>query len=150
MSKAKRYCTFALDGLFLGVPVERVQEVTDFREITRVPSAPPIVRGLINLRGQIVMVLDLRRRLQLREYPHDLTPVNVVLRKDDHSLVSLLVDDIEDVVEVDDSFLEHPPETLKGVGRELIREVYKLKNKLLLVLDTNKTIEIRFDIRAKS
>jgi purine-binding chemotaxis protein CheW len=141
MADTRRYCTFYLDGLYFGVEVEKVQEVMRYQPMTRVPLAPPVVRGLINLRGQIVTALDLRRRLALRERPADQSPMNVVLRTDEGA-VSLLVDQIGDVLEAEDASFERPPETLVGPSRALIRGVYKLRNALLLVLDTDKTIAI--------
>ena len=62
---SEQYCSFTLDGLLFGVVVEKVQEVLRYQEMTRVPLAPPVVCGLINLRGQIVPAIDLRRRLEL-------------------------------------------------------------------------------------
>src|SRR5262245_46354614 len=98
--------------------------------MTRVPLAHPVVRGLMNLRGQIVTALDLRRRLELPERPDDESPVNVVVQADDGA-VSLLVDEIGDVLEASDDQFERPPETLRGVARELIRGTYKLPDRLL-------------------
>jgi purine-binding chemotaxis protein CheW len=141
MSKERQYCTFFLDGLFFGVEVLKVQEVIRYQEMTRVPLAHPVVCGLINLRGQIVTALDLRRRLQLSERPSDQLPMNVVVHTDDGA-VSLLVDEIEDVREVNEENFERPPETINGVARELIEGVYKLKDRLLLILDTGKTAAV--------
>jgi purine-binding chemotaxis protein CheW len=109
--------------------------------MTPVPLAPPMVRGLINLRGQIVTAIDLRRRLGLPPLPADRLAMNVVIRTGD-SAVSLLVDEIGDVVEVSDASYEHTPENLRGVQRELIRDVYKLDGRLLLTLDTEKIMHI--------
>lgn len=139
MSDAIPFCTFHAESLFLGVEVHEVQEVLRYQEVTAVPHAPDVVRGLINLRGQIVTTIDLRRRLDLPDLPHGWRPMNVVLSTDDGP-VSLLVDEIGDVVEVDDTAFEAPPETLSGVARELIRGVYKLDGRLLLVLDTAATV----------
>ena len=141
MAEEKQFCTFFLDGLFFGVGVQKVQEVIRFQEMTRVPQAPPVVSGLINLRGQIVTALDLRRRLGLREREAGQRPMNVVVRTDD-GVVSLLVDEIGDVVEVDQESFEPPPETLRGVARELVRGVYKLKDRLLLLLDTERVVNL--------
>jgi len=121
------------------VEVKKVQEVIRYQEMTRVPLAPKVVRGLINLRGQIVTAIDLRRRLELAERPADRLPMNVVVRGDDGAM-SLLVDEIGDVVEVQEDSFERPPETLNGVARDLIRGAYKLKDRLLLMLDTEKTV----------
>ena len=141
MAEEKQFCTFFLDGLFFGVGVQKVQEVIRFQEMTRVPQAPPVVGGLINLRGQIVTALDLRRRLELREREANQRPMNVVVRTDD-GVVSLLVDEIGDVVEVDQESFEPPPETLRGVARELVLGVYKLKDRLLLLLDTERVVNL--------
>ena len=144
MHEDRQYCTFYLAGHYFGVDVLKVQEVIRTQEMTRVPLAPPVVRGLINLRGQIVTALDLRRRLELDERPADQLPVNVVVRTDDGA-VSLLVDEIGDVLKVPESVFERPPETLTGTARELIRGAYKLNDRLLLLLDTDKVLQVGGD-----
>jgi purine-binding chemotaxis protein CheW len=141
MPTTQQFCTFFVDDLFFGVEVEKVQEVLRYQAMTRVPLAPPVVRGLINLRGQIVTAMDLRSRLQLSESPADQLPMNVVIR-DDADATSLLVDRIGDVLEVDETAFERPPETLRGVARELVTGAYKLEDRLLLVLDTEKLVDV--------
>jgi purine-binding chemotaxis protein CheW len=134
-----QFCTFFLDDLFFGVDVQKVQEVLRYQGMTRVPLAPPIVRGLINLRGQIVTAIDLRIRLELKERPADQLPMNVVVQTGDGP-TSLLVDQIGDVWQVEEEAFEQPPETLQGVARELIRGTYKLKDRLLLILDIEQVL----------
>ena len=141
MAEVKQFATFYLDKLLFVVEVAKVQEVIRYQEMTRVPLASSVVTGLINLRGQIVTALDLRRRLDLADRAAERLPMNVVVRTGEEA-VSLLVDEIGDVVEVEDQTFEAPPETLQGVGRELIRGAYKLKDRLLLVLDTEKTVQL--------
>src|ERR1043165_9403518 len=141
MSDDRQFCTFFVDGLYFGVEVLKVQEVIRYQEMTPVPLAPPVVRGLINLRGQIVTAIDLRRRLELKDRPAELLPVNVGVQTDDGA-VSLLVDEIGDVLEVPEKMFERPPETLKGTARELIRGAYKLQDRLLLILDTERTVNL--------
>lgn len=141
MTNTKQFCTFFVNGLFFGVEVLKVQEVIRYQGMTRVPLAPTTIQGLINLRGQIVTAIDLRRRLELPPRDDEQLPMNVVVRSDDGA-VSLLVDEIGDVVEIQDDIFEHPPETLKGVARELVQGVYKLKERLLLILDTEKTVNL--------
>jgi purine-binding chemotaxis protein CheW len=141
MSENKQYATFHLGGLFLGVEVRQVQEVIRYQTMTPVPLAPPMIQGLINLRGQIVTAIDLRRRLALPPRPDDQLPMNVVVRGDDGA-VSLLVDGIGDVVEIEDDAYERPPETLSGTARELVTGVYKLRDRLLLILDTERAISL--------
>jgi len=141
MSEKQQLCTFYLDGLFFGVEVQKVQEVIRYQEMTPIPLASHVVQGLINLRGQIVTAVDLRRRLELKERQADKLPMNVVIRTDDGP-VSLLVDEIGDVVEVEAEAFERPPETLRGVARELIRGAYKLKDRLLLSLDSDRAVSL--------
>src|SRR5580700_4417150 len=141
MNDESQYCTFFVDGHYFGLDVLKVQEIIRYQEMTRVPLAPPVVRGLINLRGQIVTALDLRRRLELHDRPADQLPVNVVVHTDDGA-VSLLVDEIGDVLEVPEKAFERPPETLEGTARELIRGAYKLEDRLLLILDIERTVDL--------
>jgi purine-binding chemotaxis protein CheW len=140
-TEEQQFCTFFIDSLFFGVEVQRVQEVLREQEMTRVPLAPMVVQGLINLRGQIVTAIDLRRRLELRDRSGERNPMNVVVRTDDGA-VSLLVDDIGDVIKVQTETFEPTPETLTGVARHLIRGIHKLDKQLLLVLDIDRTVDL--------
>jgi len=135
MAANRQFCSFYLDGLFFGVEVEKVQEVIRHQEQTPVPLAPRVIGGLINLRGQIVTAIDLRRRLELSDRGDDQKAMNVVVRTDE-GVVSLLVDEIGDVVEVQAQGFEPPPDTLQSSVRGMIRGAFKLKDRLLLLLDT--------------
>ena len=139
MASTQQFCTFFLKDQFFGVPVQQVQEVIRYQEMTRVPLVPQVIRGLINLRGQIVMALDLRRRFGMEERPDSQLPMNIVVRTDDGP-VSFLVDEIGDVLEADKENFERPPETLQGQARELVQGVYKMQERLMLVLDTERTV----------
>jgi purine-binding chemotaxis protein CheW len=136
----QQFCTFYLDGLMFGVDLEKVQEVIRYLELTEIPLAPDVVSGLMNLRGQIVTAIDLRRRLNLAARAEGSQPMNVVIRSADGA-VSLLVDDIGDVVEVTEDSFERPPETLQGKVREVIVGVHKLEKNLMHVLSTEKACE---------
>lgn len=142
-AEARQLCTFFLHGLYLGVDVTRVQEVIRYQAMTRVPLAAPEVRGLINLRGQIVTALELRTRLALPPRPDTEKPMNVVIRTGG-ATVSLLVDEIGDVVEVREDAFERVPETLPSAMRELFQGVYKLSPRLLLVLDPERAVSTQF------
>ncbi len=144
METQKLYCTFYVDDLFLGIDVLKVQEILLYQEMTPVPLAHPVISGLINLRGQVVTAMDLRLRLGLTERNPEQLPMNVIVQTKGDT-VSLLVDEIGDVVEVDDSAFEPPPETIKGTIRNLIDGVYKLDGKLLLVVDAEKTMDLSAD-----
>ncbi|WP_052668790.1 chemotaxis protein CheW [Nitriliruptor alkaliphilus] len=138
---ATEFCTFRLADLTFGIEVQRVQEVIRPQALTAVPRANRVVEGLINLRGQIVTAIDLRRRLELPTRPDETPGMNVVVRTGDGAL-SLLVDEIGDVVHVDDAAFETPPDTLDGVARELLTGAYKLEDRLLLILDVDQVVRL--------
>ncbi len=137
MAGAKQFCTFFLDDRFLGVEVDQVQEVIRHQTITPVPLAPPVIRGLINLRGQIVTAVDLRRLLQIGDRTGARLPMNIVVHTRE-GIFSLLVDRIGDVLEVDTACFEQPPDILDGIDRDLIQGTYKLQDRLLLTLNVEK------------
>ncbi|MGA1985897.1 MAG: chemotaxis protein CheW [Candidatus Sulfotelmatobacter sp.] len=139
MANIQQFCTFFLKDQFFGVPVQKVQEVIRYQEMTRVPLTPPVIRGLINLRGQIVLAIDLRRRFAMEDRPETQLPMNVVVRTEDGP-VSFLVDEIGDVLEVDEESFERPPDTVERQTRELVLGVYKLRERLMLVLDTERAV----------
>lgn len=141
MANTQQFCTFFLQDQCFGVPVEQVQEVIRYQEMTRVPLGPNVVQGLINLRGQIVMAIDLRRRLGMQERSQSQLPMNVVVRTEDGA-VSFLVDEIGDVIQVERESLEAPPETLRGPTRAMVVGVYKLPQQLLLELNIATAVAI--------
>jgi len=136
-----QYSTFFVADLFFGVDVLHVQEVLQSQQMTSVPQAPGVIEGLINLRGQIVTAIDMRRRLGLPERGGGQAPMNIVVRTVDGA-VSLLVDEIGDVLDMDAATYERPPQNLDPAAKELIRGVYKLKDRLLLVLDEERTVDL--------
>lgn len=142
MTDTLQLCTFVLGDLAFGVEVKHVQEVMRFQPMTRVPLASVNVRGILNLRGQIVTAIDVRARLGLPPLSDAQEPMNVVLRTSD-GVVSLLVDDIGDVLEVGAAHFERVPETLSAVLRDIVHGVYKLERRLLLLLDVTRVVSLR-------
>ncbi|MGD1713652.1 chemotaxis protein CheW [Dapis sp. BLCC M172] len=140
-TQENQFCTFYLEKLFFGIEVEKVQEIIRYQKITHVPLSSPEVAGLINLRSQIVTAIDLRRRLNLIDNKMEKLPLNVVVRFEDET-ISLLVDEVGDVIDVSQDNFEPPPETLRGKVRELIRGAYKLEKQLLLILDVEKVVDM--------
>ncbi len=136
-----QYCTFWVDELYLGIDALTVQEVLRNPGLTPVPLAPPAVRGLINLRGQIVTAIDLGARLGRTPTERRM---NVVVRTGDGS-ASLLVDKIADVVQVPRAGHEAVPTTLSGVAREHLKATCPLESSLLLILDVARVTTFRKD-----
>ena len=136
---AQKYCTFYLDKYYFGIEVEQVQEIIRFQEITPVALAPNVVKGLINLRGQIVTAVDLRSLLELPDRDDDSVPMNIVVRTP-LGAFSLLADRIGDVLELSDGSFESPPDNLTGMAKELIQRAYKLDEGLLLTMAIKKLV----------
>ena len=144
----RQLCTFYLGGHLYGIDVMRVQEVIRYQDMTRVPLAPRDIRGLINLRGQIVTAVDMRRRLGLPERNSEDLPMRrgptteklcIVVRSDEGA-ASLLVDEIGDVMEVTAASYDAVPQTVPQEARALLRGVIKLENRLLLELDIDRIV----------
>ncbi|QEL13779.1 chemotaxis protein CheW [Limnoglobus roseus] len=136
---ADQFCTFTLAGQHFGIIVDDVQEVIRHRPGSRVPLAPAAVVGLMNLRGRIVPVIDLRTRLALPPQPAGAEPFNVVVRTKDGPK-ALVVDDIGDVLTLDEGTFEPTPGTVRGPAGELVRGAHKLADRLLLILDVPKVL----------
>ncbi len=140
MDGNQQYSTFCIDNLFFGIEVLKVQEVLRYLEMTSVPLAPDVIEGLINLRGQIVTAVDMRRRLGLPKRKEGETPMNMVVRSEEGA-VSLLVDEIGDVLQVPADSYEPPPDNMPREQREIIDGVYKLEGRLLLVLNSERVLQ---------
>ena len=136
-----QYCTFEVVDLLVGIEVKLVQEVLRHQQMTFVPLAPGGVKGLINLRGQIVTALDLRTRLGLERRPEGAFAMNAVIRHKDE-VISLLVDRTRDVVEPTVEEFEPVPQTVSPQIRRLCTGTYKLAGRLLLILDTTKVVNV--------
>jgi purine-binding chemotaxis protein CheW len=137
-----QFCTFYLGELLLGVEARHVREVLREQRVTRVPMAPPMVSGLINLRGQIITAIDLRKRLQLDSCTSTPGRVNIIVRVDQDTM-SFMADAVAEVEEVQNCSFEPLPETLKGIARLLVKGVYKLPRQLLLILNPEKVMDLQ-------
>ena len=135
------YATFQVAGHVRGIDVLGVQEVLREQRLTPVPLAPGVVEGLINLRGQIVPAVDLRRVLKLAPAEPERGRFSVVARSP-HGPVSLQVDEIGDVVDPEAAAFEATPQGVDPAVASFLRGVYQLKDRLLLVLDTARATEI--------
>jgi purine-binding chemotaxis protein CheW len=137
---SRQYATFEVAGQLFGVEVAEVQEVLSFSEYTSVPLAPPAVGGLFNLRGQVIAAVDLRVQLGLARQALEGPVMNVILRGEDEP-VSLLVDRIGEVVDLDEAAFEPPPDTLTGPARKLVVGTFKMDGRLMLALDVNSAVD---------
>ncbi|MBI9114594.1 chemotaxis protein CheW [Sanguibacter suaedae] len=131
-----QYVTFRIGEALYGVEVMRISETLGHHPRTPVPLAPAGIAGLVNLRGQVVMTVDLRPRLGLEPLDPHAESMMVVVEIEDDS-ISLLVDEVGEVLMLDDDQFETPPDTLSPGARELITGAFKLESGLLLTLDVD-------------
>lgn len=139
MAVREKYATFFLAGIYFGMPAIAVQEVLEYLKVIRVPLAPSALPGIINLRGQILPVLDLRERLQLSATDvRSLADSRMAVVRTNEGLLTLLVDRVGEIIDVDSDLFEPPAETLKPGVRAVTSHICKLENQLLLILDLAK------------
>jgi purine-binding chemotaxis protein CheW len=134
-------CTFTVGNLLFGIPTIRVQEVLQAQPITHVPMTSPIVRGLINLRGQIVTTIDVARICGLQDTNAAEGWTNVVVTTPSNP-VSLLVDGIGDVLRVTAETFETAPATLHAEAQRYVAGTHKLESGLLLVFDLDAVVGV--------
>lgn len=133
-----RVCTFTLDDTLLGVDASRVLEIVAIKDLSRVPGSPAHVRGLMNLRGQVVTCLDLDAMLE--RPPTDRRRGFAVVIDDGDGLTSLGVDKVNDVLDLAPDEIEPVPPTLVGAAAHLLVGAYKLPEQLLLLLDVQRLL----------
>ncbi len=137
--KILQLVTFHVGDEEFGVEILAVREINRMMEITRVPHAPPFVEGVINLRGQVIPVVDLRRRFGMPPRDHDRNTRIVVVELSD-KVVGFVVDSVSEVLRVPASLVEPPPPIVGGVEREYLEGVVKLEDRLLILLDLQRLL----------
>jgi purine-binding chemotaxis protein CheW len=139
MGKGAQIVVFGMGRELFGVSIEDVHEIVRVPEITAVPDAPPFLEGMINLRGKILPVIDLRRRLRLAGAARD-KHTRVLVAEDAGRLVGLLVDAVSEVLRVPEGSLEPPPEMISSIGVEYVSAVAKADGRLISLLDFHKVL----------
>ncbi len=130
--------TFRLGDEEFGVDILKVHEINRMMDITAVPNAPACIEGVINLRGKVIPVINLRRRFGLPQKAHDaLTKIVVV---DIGRSAGIIVDSVREVLRIPSEIVEPPPLMATGIGSEYIRGVGKLKDRLIILLDIEKLL----------
>jgi len=134
-----QYSTFFIAGHLYGIDVTQVQEIVKSMPTTQVPLAKNYVKGLINLRGQVATAIELRKLLEItEEAPSEL--MNVVCRCDGN-LISFMVDEIGEVIEVSNEDFEQPPNTIPENIRSLMTGVYKTEQHLISIINVENVMQ---------
>ena len=124
-----------------GVDILKVQEINRMVEITKVPQAPHYVEGVINLRGKVIPIVDLRKRFDLELKEHDKN-TRIVVVDIGGNIMGMIVDAVSEVLRLPSSTIEPPPEIVTGINSDYIKGVAKLDDRLLIFLDLSKVIDV--------
>ncbi|WP_462324323.1 chemotaxis protein CheW [Desulfoplanes sp.] len=131
--------TFSIGEEEFGVEILKVQEIIRMLEITRVPKAPEFVEGVINLRGKVIPVIDLRLRFGLKAKVHD-KKTRIIVIEINQMIVGFVVDAVSEVLRIPAGTIEPPPPVISGLDSEYISGVGKLDDRLLIMLDLNRLL----------
>jgi purine-binding chemotaxis protein CheW len=143
IARADQYLSFALGGEQYGTDVLRVQEIKAWEPVTRVPYSPQYILGVINLRGAIVPIIDLRVRFGLEHAPFDSTTVIVVVRvagERGERMVGVVVDSVKEVHDIAASQIQMPPELLGSVDRLFVKAIANVGGNLIILLDMERLV----------
>ncbi len=132
------FITFYLESFLFGISAEKVVEINKDLEITPVPLAPPYILGIMNLRGQIITVINLAKKINFNR--ESKPTLNLILRNQDE-IASFVIDRISDIMEIPVIKLEEPPEKIEGLSKEYVEKIYQLPDKLLIILHIEKLFE---------
>ena len=135
------FVTLTVADQFCGIPVLGVRDILGAQVITRIPLASPEIAGSLNLRGRIVTAIDLRRRLGLADAPDGAARMSVVAEQGGE-LYALLVDQVSEVMSLPATFFEPNPPTLPPPWSEFSAGIYRLQDRLLVVLDVGRLLSL--------
>jgi len=133
--------SFNIGSEEFGVDILKVQEINRMVEITRVPQAPPYVEGVINLRGKVIPIVDLRKRFNMEEKEYDKN-TRIVVVDISGTIMGMVVDSVSEVLRLPSNTIEPPPEIVANINSEYIKGVAKLEDRLLIFLDLSKVIDV--------
>lgn len=141
MAKGNQFVVFGVGKELYGVSIESVYEIVRVPEVTEIPDAPEFLEGVINLRGKIVPVIDLRKRLRL-EGIGKTKATRVLIAEHGNNIAGLLVDSVSEVLKIQPDAVEQPPEMISAIGVEYITGVAKVDERLIILLDTKKILSV--------
>ena len=139
--KIQFFLTFYIENFLFGIPAEKVVEITRNVKITPVPLAEDYILGIINLRGQIVTVIDLAKKLGLNVQTISRINLILIVENDQDFPVSFAIEKVEDILKIPTAKLEKPPEKISKLLKQFVRYAYQLPVKLVLILDIEKVLE---------
>lgn len=142
MLKGLQLVAFRIGNELFGVGIDSIREIVRFPEVTEVPDAPVFLEGVINLRGRIVPVIDLRKRLRLSAGEKTKSS-RVLITESGSSMIGLHVDSVSEVLKIQPDAVEEPPEMVTAIGIEYITGMAKVDNRLIILLDLKKILSVK-------
>jgi purine-binding chemotaxis protein CheW len=131
--------TFKVGGEEFGLDVFSVHEILRWQGVTPVPRAPAFVEGVLDVRGAVVPVIDLRRRFEVPEYGHD-DETRIVLVEFGGERLGLVVDSVTEVLRAPETAISAPPAYIKGLAAEFVRGIVRLEGRLVILLDLDRIL----------
>ena len=131
--------SFKLGKEEFGVDILKVQEINRMLEITEMPNSPDFVEGIVNLRGRIIPVVDLKKRLKMPAKEHD-NSTRIIVVELNGKTIGFIVDEVSEVLRIESNITEPPPEMTAGIDSDYITAVAKLDDRLLILLDLNRVL----------
>lgn len=136
-----KYVVFKLENEEYGIDILKVKEIKEMLRITRVPKAPSFVRGVVNLRGEVIPVIDLRKKFNLQQ-KEDKLSTRIVIVAVDEITVGLIIDTSSEVLEIGKELIEEPPAAIASIDHSYIYGIGKVGERLIILLDVSKIINI--------
>ncbi len=140
-----QFLTFKLGDELYGLEITKVREVMDFTRITRVPKTPPFMKGVINLRGGVVPVVDLRLKFAMQEARHTVDTCIIIVEvnfENESTLLGALADQVHEVLELDDSQIVPPPRLGTRLDTDFIKGMGKQNGEFIIILEIEKVFSI--------
>lgn len=140
---AEQYLTFIMATEEYGVDILRVQEIRGWDSVTPIPNTPPYIKGVINLRGTIVPIIDLRERFGLKTANYDATTVVIVLKvlnDEKERIMGIVVDAVSDVYNVNASQMKAPPDFGSVISIDFVKGLVTVNEKMLIILNIDKLL----------
>ena len=133
--------SFTIGNEEFGVDILYVQEINRMLQITKVPNAPDFVDGVVNLRGRVIPVIDLRSKMGMLKKEHD-QDTRIIVVEVANKTVGFIVDTVKEVLRIPQNITEAPPELVSGINSEFIKSVGKLEDRLLILIDIEKILSV--------
>ncbi len=140
---AEQYLSFHLAGETYGIDILRVQEIRGWEPVTQIPETPDFIKGILNLRGSVVPIVDLRDRFHLEHREYSNTTVVIVVSiylQEQQRLFGMVVDGVEDVLDIKDEDVKAAPEFGTAVNTEFISGLADVQEKMVMLLDIDRML----------